>query len=179
MCDVCDTTLFNTHWVCHRCGFVVCIDCYRVKRKIHTKNSNNVCEENRRWLACTTNKNHEAEKLMLTSIIPADALKIARDLIHHVRRKHNIKSDCLCAPDRPDSADSSTPTANGVGNEVRIHVCLSYMLASTQISPCLTIRYLHGNLPLSRYITLRLFAEYTRQNDITSCYQWSKRNVCR
>uniref|UniRef100_A0A182SPQ9 Uncharacterized protein n=1 Tax=Anopheles maculatus TaxID=74869 RepID=A0A182SPQ9_9DIPT len=28
MCDVCQTTLFNHHWVCSKCGFVVCIDCY-------------------------------------------------------------------------------------------------------------------------------------------------------
>jgi hypothetical protein len=33
MCDVCDTTLFNMHWVCHKCGFVVCLDCYKVKKK--------------------------------------------------------------------------------------------------------------------------------------------------
>ena len=33
MCDVCDTTLFNMHWCCHKCGFVVCIDCYRNKTK--------------------------------------------------------------------------------------------------------------------------------------------------
>lgn len=118
MCDVCDTTLFNTHWVCHRCGFVVCIDCYRVKRKIQSRNSNNVCEENRRWLACTTNKNHEADKLMLTSIIPADALKIARDLIHHVRRKHTIGANCLCAPDKPDAGGAVLPIINGGQEQV-------------------------------------------------------------
>ena len=33
MCDVCDTTLFNMHWVCHKCGFVVCLDCYKAKIK--------------------------------------------------------------------------------------------------------------------------------------------------
>lgn len=33
MCDVCDTTLFNMHWVCHKCGFVVCLDCYKSKMK--------------------------------------------------------------------------------------------------------------------------------------------------
>ncbi|KAL3228805.1 hypothetical protein MRX96_023708 [Rhipicephalus microplus] len=32
LCDVCDTTLFNTHWVCRNCGFVVCIDCYKAKK---------------------------------------------------------------------------------------------------------------------------------------------------
>jgi len=32
MCDVCETTLFNIHWVCSDCGFVVCIDCYKSRR---------------------------------------------------------------------------------------------------------------------------------------------------
>lgn len=32
MCDVCETTLFNYHWVCEKCGFVVCIDCYKVSK---------------------------------------------------------------------------------------------------------------------------------------------------
>lgn len=39
MCDVCDTTLFNYHWVCEKCGFVVCIDCYKVSS--YFKNNNN------------------------------------------------------------------------------------------------------------------------------------------
>lgn len=29
LCDVCSTTLFNCHYVCERCGYVVCIDCYQ------------------------------------------------------------------------------------------------------------------------------------------------------
>ena len=32
MCDVCETTLFNVHWTCSKCGFVVCIDCYRGRK---------------------------------------------------------------------------------------------------------------------------------------------------
>lgn len=120
MCDVCDTTLFNTHWVCHRCGFVVCIDCYRVKRKIRAKHSNNVEEENRRWLSCTANKNHEAEKLMLTSIIPGHALKIAGDLIHHVRRKHDIPSNCPCSQNEPET-NNGRPTVRNGSSQVLTH----------------------------------------------------------
>lgn len=38
MCDVCETTLFNYHWVCAKCGFAVCIDCFKVKKaKIENK----------------------------------------------------------------------------------------------------------------------------------------------
>lgn len=35
MCDVCETTLFNFHWACGKCGFVVCIDCYKVKETMN------------------------------------------------------------------------------------------------------------------------------------------------
>jgi lysine-specific demethylase 3 len=27
-CDVCQTTIFNYHWVCPLCGYLVCIDCW-------------------------------------------------------------------------------------------------------------------------------------------------------
>lgn len=37
MCDVCETTLFNIHWVCHKCGFVVCIDCYKFRKNTQAK----------------------------------------------------------------------------------------------------------------------------------------------
>lgn len=37
MCDVCETTLFNIHWVCHKCGFVVCIDCYKFRKNTEPK----------------------------------------------------------------------------------------------------------------------------------------------
>ena len=32
MCDVCESNLFNYHWACGRCGFVVCIDCYQDRK---------------------------------------------------------------------------------------------------------------------------------------------------
>jgi len=28
LCDTCETTIFNTHWVCDQCGFSVCNTCY-------------------------------------------------------------------------------------------------------------------------------------------------------
>lgn len=43
MCDVCDTTLFNMHWVCHKCGFVVCVDCYKARIKA-TEGDGKHCE---------------------------------------------------------------------------------------------------------------------------------------
>lgn len=79
MCDVCDTTLFNMHWVCHKCGFVVCLDCYKVKKRQIEREENedqeeeseDKDEEQREWLTCSSNRQqHEIDKLMLTQIIP-------------------------------------------------------------------------------------------------------------
>lgn len=37
MCDACEATLFNIHWVCQKCGFVVCLDCYKAKERRNSK----------------------------------------------------------------------------------------------------------------------------------------------
>jgi lysine-specific demethylase 3 len=42
-CDVCDATLFNLHWACPRCGFVVCLHCYTGRKNEKTReNSDNL-----------------------------------------------------------------------------------------------------------------------------------------
>ena len=33
MCDVCSTSLFNTHFTCTECGIIICIDCHQVSLK--------------------------------------------------------------------------------------------------------------------------------------------------
>ncbi|XP_009873526.1 PREDICTED: lysine-specific demethylase 3A-like, partial [Apaloderma vittatum] len=43
MCDVCDTTIFNLHWVCSKCGFGVCVDCYRMRKKSLPKGEDAYC----------------------------------------------------------------------------------------------------------------------------------------
>ncbi|XP_046674688.1 lysine-specific demethylase 3B-like isoform X2 [Homalodisca vitripennis] len=65
ICDVCKTALFNYHWVCHKCGFVVCIDCYKSRKNGLIK----------KWLLCTNGRGHNQETLMLTQIVPADCLE--------------------------------------------------------------------------------------------------------
>ncbi|VDM31655.1 unnamed protein product [Hydatigera taeniaeformis] len=37
MCDVCETTMFNSHWVCTKCGYSVCSACYYAKASSLTK----------------------------------------------------------------------------------------------------------------------------------------------
>ncbi|RUS84083.1 hypothetical protein EGW08_008122, partial [Elysia chlorotica] len=110
MCDVCDTTLFNMHWVCQKCGFVVCLDCYKVRIKegkifiyLYLRVSEPITDD--RWLSCSSNRQaHKASEMMLTQIIPSDALWELGRLIHDIRTKWSIPSNCPCY--NPDTASS-------------------------------------------------------------------------
>ena len=79
MCDVCNTTLFNVHWVCPKCGYVVCLDCYRtITHKRTCCGSIDVkcqsCERGQlKWLKCSSDKKpHTPNDMKLTQIIPSD-----------------------------------------------------------------------------------------------------------
>ncbi|VTJ70057.1 Hypothetical predicted protein [Marmota monax] len=94
MCDVCDTTIFNLHWVCPRCGFGVCVDCYRMKRKNCQQGA---AYKTFSWLRCVKSQIHEPENLMPTQIIPGKALYDVGDIVHSVRAKWGIKANCPCS----------------------------------------------------------------------------------
>ncbi|XP_058284274.1 lysine-specific demethylase 3A isoform X1 [Hylobates moloch] len=94
MCDVCDTTIFNLHWVCPRCGFGVCVDCYRMKRKNCQQGA---AYKTFSWLKCVKSQIHEPENLMPTQIIPGKALYDVGDIVHSVRAKWGIKANCPCS----------------------------------------------------------------------------------
>jgi len=86
LCDVCNTTLFNTHWSCSHCGFTVCIDCYGTALQCEHAISGSQALDNKdlacqtcctgssRWLNCTANGRalHQPADLTLTQIIPFD-----------------------------------------------------------------------------------------------------------
>merc|ERR1719471_1687815 len=65
MCDVCEATLFNKHWACGKCGFVVCIDCYRARvngqpSPAVTTDSEAKDKDFYHWLLCN-NKSHQLD----------------------------------------------------------------------------------------------------------------------
>ncbi|XP_065774711.1 lysine-specific demethylase 3B isoform X3 [Muntiacus reevesi] len=107
MCDVCETTLFNIHWVCRKCGFGVCLDCYRL-RKSRPRSGEQMLsytaeeteemgdEEVFSWLKCAKGQSHEPENLMPTQIIPGTALYNIGDMVHAARGKWGIKANCPC-----------------------------------------------------------------------------------
>ncbi|XP_066233859.1 lysine-specific demethylase 3A isoform X2 [Saccopteryx leptura] len=94
MCDVCDTTIFNLHWVCPRCGFGVCVDCYRMKKKNCQQGT---AYKTFSWIRCVKSQIHEPENLMPTQIIPGKALYDVGDIVHSIRAKWGIKANCPCS----------------------------------------------------------------------------------
>ncbi|CAH2277481.1 lysine-specific demethylase 3B isoform X1 [Pelobates cultripes] len=96
MCDVCETTLFNIHWVCRKCGFGVCLDCYRLRKSRPRREDDVGDEEVFAWLKCAKGQPHEPENLMPTQIIPGTALYNIGDMVHAARGKWGIKANCPC-----------------------------------------------------------------------------------
>ncbi|XP_030565946.1 lysine-specific demethylase 3A [Drosophila novamexicana] len=101
ICDVCDTTLFNYHWTCRKCGFGVCIDCFKdrkeglqKKRRLETQRGH----DEYHWLLCTDDvqQQHTLPELMLTQIIAGDALNVLGRLLHEVRTLWQVPQVCGC-----------------------------------------------------------------------------------
>ncbi|XP_075889042.1 lysine-specific demethylase 3B isoform X1 [Nelusetta ayraudi] len=98
MCDVCETTLFNIHWVCRKCGFGVCLDCYRLrKNRLREDIVEGPEDDVFSWLKCAKGQPHEPQNLMPTQIIPGTALYNIGDMVHSARGKWGIKANCPCA----------------------------------------------------------------------------------
>ncbi|CAI5651917.1 unnamed protein product [Oreochromis niloticus] len=124
MCDVCETTLFNIHWVCRKCGFGVCLDCYRLRRNRPREDVDETPEDEVfSWLKCAKGQPHEPQNLMPTQIIPGTALYNIGDMVHSARGKWGIKANCPCAnrhtkplvrPTAPNGiSQQSTPGSGG------------------------------------------------------------------
>lgn len=116
MCDVCETTLFNYHWACGKCGFVVCLDCYKDRKQKSAKIWGEVGKDRDdfSWLLCTNRAPHEQERLMLTQIIAGDSLQILGVKIHETRALWQIPQCCGC----PQSVEYTTKTQNGAYKEL-------------------------------------------------------------
>ncbi|CAH0553828.1 unnamed protein product [Brassicogethes aeneus] len=98
MCDVCETTLFNFHWACGKCGFVVCLDCYKSRKSGTMKvwGEPGKDKDEFSWLLCTNRSVHEQEKLMLTQIIAGDSLRKLGRQVHEMRELWRVEQHCGC-----------------------------------------------------------------------------------
>ncbi|KAK2843350.1 hypothetical protein Q7C36_011565 [Tachysurus vachellii] len=91
MCDACEATLFNIHWACHKCGFVVCMDCYKARERKSAKD-----KELYAWVRCVKNQPHDLKNLMPTQIVPERVLADLQSTMHSIRREYGIPSQCSC-----------------------------------------------------------------------------------
>ena len=100
MCDVCSTSVFNMHGSCHMCGFVACIDCYRLRQKkgVSCDDPRTYTKEcGQRWQICPeTRKYHEPMDMLITQIIPSHALWVLSRKVREVRDKWGISANRPC-----------------------------------------------------------------------------------
>ncbi|XP_050161449.1 probable JmjC domain-containing histone demethylation protein 2C isoform X3 [Myiozetetes cayanensis] len=125
MCDACEATLFNIHWVCQKCGFVVCLDCYKAKERKSSRD-----KELYAWMKCVKGQPHDHKHLMPTQIIPGSVLTDLLDAMHNIREKFEIKSHCQCTSKQSTQA-GKLPAMNGVSQ-----VLQNVLNHSNKISLC-------------------------------------------
>ena len=101
MCDACETNLFNFHWSCGRCGFVVCAGCYSDPKSSAGE-----------WVGCTNGHPHEADKLILTQIITGDTLEKSHTLMKNCSSGNTKLSSC-------SKTEESTCLRDLIGNSER------------------------------------------------------------
>ncbi|KAJ6661557.1 hypothetical protein lerEdw1_013796 [Lerista edwardsae] len=126
MCDACEATLFNIHWVCQKCGFVVCLDCYKAKERKSSRD-----KELYAWMKCVKGQPHDHKHLMPTQIIPGSVLMELLEAMHILREKHEIKSNCQCIS-KQNLQVGKFPSMNGVSQ-----ILQNVLNHSNKISLCI------------------------------------------
>ncbi|XP_028976260.2 probable JmjC domain-containing histone demethylation protein 2C isoform X3 [Esox lucius] len=131
MCDACEATLFNIHWVCQKCGFVVCLDCYKAKERKNPKD-----KEQYVWLKCVKGQPHDHKHLMPTQIIPGTVLTELVSAMHMFRERYNIKAHCACTA-KPNTLLNKLPTTNGVSQVLQnvLNHCNKISLCNVKTEP--------------------------------------------
>ncbi|CAH8486389.1 unnamed protein product [Schistosoma rodhaini] len=138
MCDVCETTMFNTHWVCGKCGYSVCTDCLNESKssnsvggsnldtRDHVKfNENGAVEKKGKlkyirgrgcpygWASCTTTRqHHDPNKLLLTSLLPSGIIGRLIHRLHRIANYYKINLGCNCSPSSSTVGNDSTDLSN-------------------------------------------------------------------
>lgn len=107
MCDVCNTTIFNNHRTCHKCGFVKCIDCCTEQRPSNE------------WLQCQNSGSHKEECLTLAQFHPDTSLQEFNERIHQVCEELEIQHNCkktkkqqYCDETKSETLNTATSNSN-------------------------------------------------------------------
>lgn len=93
ICDACQRAFFNSHWICSRCGFQLCLECQRSKEKALGKDPQGEEEQEKK---CTQGPDHSLSFLVPAQFISTHVLSHLWKAMHDMRVKCNISANCHC-----------------------------------------------------------------------------------
>ncbi|XP_069070072.1 lysine-specific demethylase hairless [Pleurodeles waltl] len=93
ICDACQRAFFNSHWICSRCGFQMCLECQRSKEKALGKDPQGEEEQEKK---CARGHDHSLSFLVPAQFISTQVLSHLWKVMHDMRVKYNINANCHC-----------------------------------------------------------------------------------
>lgn len=94
LCDICETTIFNTHYVCPKCGLAVCIDCYSSRRKQTWGQTGRKNRDEFGWLLCSDKEAHDITTFHLARYITSSLFASVNNAYHSYRNSNGIIGLC-------------------------------------------------------------------------------------
>ena len=91
MCDVCSTSLFNVHWTCTTCGCLICIDCYRTRKKGYPL----IYSSAGKTTSTTISVPHKSRRKLIRNDIDDHFWPFCKNNIRHNPSRY-FKYGCLC-----------------------------------------------------------------------------------
>ncbi|CAG2104586.1 unnamed protein product [Medioppia subpectinata] len=101
LCDICQTTIFNTHYVCPNCGLAICVDCHDVRKESEVS-ANPAIHLNRKthdefgWSLCHDKQKHDTNGLHLALFITKATFDFIDRTSHTIRNNRRISGVCGC-----------------------------------------------------------------------------------
>ncbi|CAG0878489.1 unnamed protein product [Darwinula stevensoni] len=115
MCDVCQTTIFNIHWVCEKCGFMACSDCFNDRKEgsakmwlLDDEKARTMNKDIFSWMLCTDGSDHDIDELAQAHVIPSiEILRIMSTKLHSLRKEFHVSLDCPCMVKEEASSEAN------------------------------------------------------------------------
>ncbi|XP_054081690.1 lysine-specific demethylase 3A isoform X5 [Zeugodacus cucurbitae] len=182
ICDVCDTTLFNFHWTCDKCGFGVCLDCFKDRKEQRSCRKRRTGDKTQRghdefhWMLCTattsTHQKHELRDLMLTQIIASDALNVLGRLLHDIRAMWQVPQMCGCLLSKQD-----LPADTELGTLIQDMIKESQLKQQTSASSLATEETLRKQARMEELHAKKLEFARARGIDYVPGRVWTKQTL--
>ncbi|XP_067908532.1 probable JmjC domain-containing histone demethylation protein 2C isoform X3 [Heterodontus francisci] len=178
MCDACEATLFNIHWVCQKCGFVVCLDCYGARERRASKADKELYV----WLKCVKGQVHDSKSLMPTQIIPDNVLTDIGDMVRSIKDSWEIAAHGPCTGEQRVQL-ATLSTTNGFSQSVLNHSTIISVAkqhsasenpetnGSSSSPECNITTEKTKELPVSKAVNIEL-------NQVNKTENWKAATVC-